>query len=126
MQSLLDIMTASVPTIHRDKLICEVEGIFDAEKIGGAPVVDDLGIIVGFVSMTDIVHFDFIGGDPYVARVWEIASPRMVTIEVSASPRDAARKMLDEHAHNLVVVDGAAVVGILSSFDFLTLVAHGE
>lgn len=126
MPSVRSIMTESVQTIHRDAYVSEVAGIFDAQKISGAPLVDDANDPVGVISKTDVSHFEFIGGDPYSARAWEIASPSVITIEVSASLEEAARTMLEHNVHRVIVVEDGKIVGILSSLDFVALVAKGE
>jgi CBS domain-containing protein len=126
MQSIREIMTESVCTIHRDKLVCEVEGIFIEHEISGAPLVDADGRIVGIISKSDIIHFDFTGGDPNEARAWEIASPRVITVDASVSVAEAARKLLDEHIHRLVVTDGERTVGVVSSLDFVKLILDGN
>ncbi|MFQ5760814.1 MAG: hypothetical protein ACE5HM_07550 [Acidiferrobacterales bacterium] len=41
MRTVRHIMTPTVVTIHPDKLVCEVEGIFVAHKISGAPLGSD-------------------------------------------------------------------------------------
>jgi CBS domain-containing protein len=122
MRAVRDIMTTTVQTMHRDTVISEVEGIFVTHKISGAPLVDDLGKLVGFVSTTDITRFDSTGDDPFYARVHEIASPKVITVEPGASIEDAAQKMLDEHVHHIVVMEGGTMVGLLSTFDFVKLV----
>ena len=125
MRTILDMMSPNVRTIECDAFVSVVAGILDAEKIGGAPLVDEEGAIVGVISKSDIVHFEYVGGDPIEARVSEIASPHLITIDVSSPLADAAQKMLEEHVHRLIVIDGEAVVGVLSSLDFVAL-ALGE
>jgi CBS domain-containing protein len=126
MRTIREIMTPNVRTIERNTLISEVAGIFDLEKIGGAPMVDEDGNIVGLVSKSDIVHFEFIGGDPFEVRACEIATSQLLTIDVSSPLADAAHKMLEEHVHRLLVVDGEAPVGILTSLDFVALALEGD
>ena len=74
--------------------------------------------------MTDITHYDSTGGDPNYARVYEVANPKVITIESGAWIEDAAQKMLHEQVHHLVVMEEAAMVGVLSAFDFVRLVAR--
>lgn len=126
MQSIREIITESVFTVHRDKLVCEVEGIFVTHEISGAPLVDSNGRMVGIISKSDIIRFDFTGGDPNEARAWEIASPRVITIDASASVTEAARKMLAEHIHRLVVTDGEEIVGVVTALDFVKLVVEAD
>lgn len=126
MKSVLDIMTTSVRTIHHNTFIGEVEGIFVTQKISAAPVVDDLGDTVGFVSKSDITRFCSTGEDPAYAKVHEIVHPKVISIESSASVGEAADKMLDEHVHNLVVIDEEDMVGVVSSLDFVELVARNR
>jgi len=71
MRTVCDIMTTEVITIHKDKPVCEVEGLFVAHKISGAPIVDDNGDLTGVISMSDVIRFNFIGGDPNYASAWE-------------------------------------------------------
>jgi len=123
MRVVRDIMTTGIRTMHRDTIVSEVEGIFVKRKISGAPLIDDSGRLVGFISKSDITRFDSTGDDPGYARVHEIASPIVITISPVTPIEEAAQKMLDEHVHHLVVVDEEAMVGMLSAFDFVKLVA---
>ena len=117
-------MSSNVVSVDREKLVCELEGLFISNKISAAPLVDKSGEIVGFVTKSDINRFHFTNGDPYYTRVCEIASPIVVTIDVSASLEEAANLMIEKHLHHLLVVDSSGMVGLLSSFDFLKLVVR--
>jgi len=124
LSTIKSIMSSNVVSVDREKLVCELEGLFISNKISAAPLVDKSGEIVGFVTKSDINRFHFTNGDPYYTRVWEIARPIVVTIDVSASIEEAANLMIDKHLHHLLVVDSSGMVGLLSSFDFLKLVVR--
>ncbi len=126
MPSIRSIMTETIRTICRDTYVREVAGIFEAEGSGGAPPVDEDGGTVGVISKTDISRFDFIGGDPYSARAWEICSPHPVIVEVTSSVEEAAQTMFEHRIHHLLVAERGEIVGILSSLDFVKLVANGD
>jgi CBS domain-containing protein len=123
MTSVRDIMTTTVRKMHRDTIVREAEGIFAAHKISGAPLIDDLGHLVGFISKSDITRFDSTGDDPNYARVYEMANPNVITIGPTAEVEEAAQLMLREHVHHLIVMDGEAIVGVLSAFDFVRILA---
>ncbi len=124
MRLVSEIMTATVQAIHRDKSIREAEGIFVSQNISGLPILDDIGNLVGFLSKTDIIRFDATGEDPTYARLHEIANPKVVTIGGSVPINEAAQKMLQEHIHHLVVVEGKSMVGVVSAFDFVRIAAE--
>jgi CBS domain-containing protein len=124
MRMVSEIMTPSVQAIHRGKSIREAESIFVTQNISGAPIIDDIGNLVGFVSKTDIIRFDSSGEDPTYTRLHEIANPKVVTIDASALINEAAQKMLQEHVHHLVVMEGESMTGVLSAFDFVRLAAE--
>ncbi len=124
MRTVNEIMTTAVQAIHRDKSILEAERIFVTQNISGAPIKDSIGNLVGFVSKTDIIRFDSSGEDPTYARVHEIANPKVITIDASLSISEAAQKMLQDHIHHLVVMEGESMVGVLSAFDYVKLAAE--
>jgi CBS domain-containing protein len=124
MRIVSEIMTPAIQAIHRDKTIREAESIFITQNISGAPIMDDSGNLVGFVSKTDIIRYDSSGEDPTYTRLHEIANPKVVTIHASVLINVAAQKMLQEHIHHLVVLEGKSVVGVLSAFDFVRLAAE--
>jgi len=126
MRTVSDIMNPVVCTIPRDTLICEVEGIMVAKQISGAPLVDAAGKVVGIISKSDIVRFDFTGGNAAEAAAWEIASPSAVTVTPCCTLKAAAQLMLDQHIHRLLVVRDGELAGLVSALDFVALVARGE
>ncbi len=126
MPSIRSIMTENIRTMRRDLYVSEVAGVFEAEGISGAPLVDQDGDTVGVISKTDISRFEFVGGDPYSARAWEICSPHPVIVDVTSSLEEAAQAMLERHIHHLLIAEDGEIVGILSSLDFVRLVANGD
>ncbi len=124
MKLVSDVMSKKVITLHRDKLVCEAEVILCARKISGAPVVDDDGCVVGMISLADLNGFETTEEDNFYARIWEIASPNVVSIAPSATLSEAARLMIDNRIHRLLVTDGGNIAGILSTFDFMKLYAE--
>lgn len=126
MKIVRDIMTKEVVTVHRDNLVCEAEVILCAEKVSGAPVVDDDGCVVGMISLTDLNGFETTDDDSFYARVWEIANPKVLSVEPSAALSEAARMMIDNHVHRLLVVENGVMAGMISTFDYIRLYAEEE
>lgn len=124
MKTVRDIMTTTVRTVHYDTGIGQLEDIFAADGISGAPLVDDEDKLVGFVSKSDISRFDSTGDDPFFVKVRSIASPKVITVQPATSIDEAGQKMLDEHMHHVVVMEDEAIVGIVSAFDFVKLVVN--
>ena len=124
MRTVSEIMTPTVQAIHRDESIQEAKKIFVTQNISDAPIRDGIGNLVGFISKTDIIRFDSSGEDPTYTRLHEIASPKVVTIDASVPINEAAQKMLQEHIHHLVVMEGESMVGVLSALDFVRIVAE--
>jgi len=124
MPSVDDIMTTTVRTMHRGTLVPEVKSMFVEHKISGAPLVDDLGHLVGFVSKSDIIRFDSDDGDPNCVRAYEIGTPKVISIAPSAPVEEAAQKMVLERVDHLVVMKNETMAGILSQFDFVKIVAE--
>jgi CBS domain-containing protein len=124
MRMVSEIMIPDVQAIHRDEAIREAERVFITENISGAPIKDDEGVLVGFVSKTDIIRFNSTGEDPTYTRLHEIANPKVVTIGASELINEAAQKMLQKQVHHLVVIDEKSMVGVLSAFDFVRLAAE--
>ncbi|MBP7146793.1 MAG: CBS domain-containing protein [Acidobacteria bacterium] len=143
------LMTQSVKTVHQDMEVHELEKMFLAEKIHGAPVVDDAGRLVGVVSQTDLLTWHFETGVDYAsgvyekadlratggrslrindirsARVREVMTPVVHAILPGDTAQEAARRMIRHRIHRLVVVDSQLhVLGIVSAIDLLPLIGE--
>jgi CBS domain-containing protein len=56
--------------------------------------------------------------------VGEVMSRRLVTVDSGAPVSEAARRMLDSGVHRVLVVEERGLVGIVSAFDILRVVAN--
>ncbi len=59
-------------------------------------------------------------------RVRDAMMPEVVKVAADAPVRDVARELVAQSIHRVVVVEGDAVVGIVSALDIVRLVAEGR
>jgi CBS domain-containing protein len=130
-QVAADLMTIDPVVVAIDAAIEEAEELMRTYRVSGLPVVDVHGSLVGVISQTDLVHL----GSPEVRslirhensgiRVGEVMSRPPVTIPMSTSLVEAARVMVTERVHRLVVVDDhQRPRGVVSAMDFVSLAAE--
>ncbi len=91
-------------------------------------VVDVKGKILGVVSGHDLLRFVKDGVDESLT-VRDVMHPAL-TIDLHASLREAAEKMIENHHHRLVVIDkedpDAFPLGAISSFDIVAEMAQPD
>jgi len=121
-----DLMTIDPVLIAADAPIEDAAHLCAEKGISGLPVVDGAGMLVGVISQTDLVRIqDFhlgriIRSEPSGVRVGEVMTSPAVTVPMTATLREAARRMRDGGIHRLVVLDDPGQpVGVLSSFDLV-------
>jgi CBS domain-containing protein len=128
-----ELMTIDPVVVAVDAPIEEAERLILEHGVSGLPVVDDNGALLGVISQTDFMHL----ADPDVralihhkvsgVRVGEVMSRPPVTVTVSTPLVEAARSMVTERVHRVVVVDDdQRPLGVLSAMDFVTLFAEGS
>lgn len=146
-----DVMNPDVMTVADDMTTDELLKYLNEREISGAPVVDRQGHLVGVVSMTDLTrtlaepsefassHSDFYPstaddvtledlGQRYVEEravtVRDVMTPVVHHVAATASVAEAARKMIAQHIHRLVVTENKQPVGMITSMDLLRVVAE--
>ena len=71
-----------------------------------------------------VTYHDLAGVYDDTVNVRQIMSKGVSTISSIASAREAASVMVDQGIHHLVVVEGGEMIGMVSSLDFVRLVAQ--
>lgn len=143
-----EIMTEPVFTVSQDRSLEEVAHKMLNNKVGGLPVVDDEGKIVGMVTESDFsakehaipfsrTYAPQLFGEwmskenvdkAYEAarsiQVKEIMSKPAITIREDDTVAEAVRRMLEQKVHRLPVVRDEIPVGIISRHDLLKMVVQ--
>jgi predicted transcriptional regulator len=121
-----DIMNTKVVTFEAAASAYEAAWGLTRRHIGGAPVVDDHGQVVGMVSKGDLVNPEpaqWIKGE---ATVEDLMNPDVIMIHADEPARAAAEGMIKRGIHRIVVVDEReSVVGIVTALDIVRAVAAG-
>ena len=127
-----DLMTIDPVAVAVDASIEDAEELLRQHRITGLPVVDPNGTLVGVISQTDLLYLALPRVQALIRhhdrgiRVGEVMSTPPVTIDGSASLRDAARVMNNERLHRLVAVDThGRPIGVIAAMDFVALAAEG-
>jgi CBS-domain-containing membrane protein len=127
-----DLMTIDPIAVSVDASIEEAEDLLRRHRITGLPVVDPNGTLVGVISQTDLLYLALPRVQALIRhrnrgiRVGEVMSTPAVTIDASASLRDAAQVMNNERLHRLVAVGAhGRPIGVIAAMDFVTLAAEG-
>jgi CBS domain-containing protein len=153
--TVAEIMSRDVLTLQATATLQEAVATLRDTGVSGAPVVDEGGDCVGVFSLADLArredevddgaaphagsYFNFGLGeklalpeedyDPELfdrETVGDWMSSEIKSVAAGASLADAARKMVDDGIHRLVVMDAKAIQGILTTFDFVRFLAAPE
>lgn len=140
-----ELMSPDVVCATPEMTAGEVEALLAKRRVGGAPVVDDEGRVLGVVTLNDIARHaarpmsEADAGrfytttdsyrdladrptDPAATLVSEFMSKKVFHISREASVAVAASIMRERRVHRLVVMDRSRLVGMISSLDLLRVV----
>ena len=144
-----DIMTREVVTIQAEASVEALAKLLEEHRIGGAPVLDRNGALVGVVTQSDLVqrsrdlelppalnildihlfletpsHFKkrlekLLGG-----RVKDVMTENPHSVAPDSPVNEIARLMSSQGVHTLPVLEGGKLVGIVGKLDLIRGVAH--
>ncbi len=122
-----DIMTASVYSLEADASAEEAAWGLTRRHIGGAPVHDNEGAIVGVLTKGDLVNPEpaqWIKGEATVA---DVMNPDVLTILADDPALLVAIGMVQRKIHRVIVMDdNLRMVGIVTAFDIVKAVSEGR
>ena len=122
-----DIMTTNVYTVDADASAEEAAWGFTRRHIGGAPVRDGDGNLVGVLTKGDLVNPEpaqWIKGE---ATVGDLMNPDVLALYRDDPALAAALGMVARNIHRVVVLDGdQKMCGIVTSMDIVKAVAAGK
>lgn len=126
---VIDLMAGDPIVVAPDVPIVKVAEVLADYDIGGLPVVDQAGRLVGVVSQTDLVRLwasQVPSSDWPALLVRDVMTQPAVTIRGSASLRQAARTMTKHDVDRLVVVgdDSETALGVISDSDLVRAFGH--
>jgi predicted transcriptional regulator len=115
-------MEPDVIFLSRDQSLVEAMTVLAANDIGGAPVCDASGRVVGVLSKTDLVQR---GSErPLEGSVDDAMMPMTFSIGPDEELQRAIHIMAFEGIHRLIVLDAQGqLIGILTSMDVLRHIA---
>jgi len=114
-----EIMTRDIITVSPSMKVKDLAMTLIKNQISGAPVANKDGKILGVVSEADIISKK--GKD-----VRAIMSKKVISVTEDATVEQVAQLMTTHAIKRLPVMNGAAIVGIVSRADIVSAIAQGE
>jgi len=118
MPSVKEIMTKDVITIESNKTVFEAAELM-AEKGLGCLIVVIKAFPVGIITERDIVRRIVAKRSSLDAKVSEVMTKTLITVEPDTSLKEAARVMSANKIHRLPVLKQNKLVGIVAASDFV-------
>ena len=120
-----DFMSSPVTKVVGKKSVREVRQIMRDKNIHAVPIIQYLKKlpevevkIRGIVTNNDLsVNID------EATNVEDVMTPNVHIIHKHSSAQSAAKMMIKHNVHHLVVMDDGKIVGMISSLDFVKIVA---
>jgi CBS domain-containing protein len=110
----------AVFTVGPDDTVSSVAALLYARKVGAVVVVDSHGRVVGMVSERDIIRaVATMGAEGLLVTVASIMSRDVIFAEINETAGVLLGRMTDRRVRHLPVMDGGALVGILSIGDLV-------
>jgi CBS domain-containing protein len=144
-------MTTEILTVAPDTSISELSKMLENRKIGGVPVVDKAGRLVGVITQSDLVerardlelppainildfHIYLQIPSQMIQRVEKMLgttvsdcmTPNPVTVAPDTPVSEVAALMAKQKVHTIPVVEGEQLVGIIGKMDLVRAMAEGS
>jgi CBS-domain-containing membrane protein len=144
-----DIMTREVVTIRRDASVEELARLLEERRIGGVPVLDQTGALVGVVTQSDLVqrsrdlelppalnildfhlflempsHFKKRLEKLLGNKVEDVMTANPVSITPDMTVNEIAGLMADKAVHTLPVLEEGKLIGIVGKLDMIRGIAR--
>ena len=117
-----DIMSAPVVTTTIDSEVAYARELMERKDVSAIPVVE-MG--EGFIKVRGLVTlYDLSGISDEDMYITEIMSTDIRVVPPDMDVVQAASVMVEHGIHHLIVMDTKGIMGILSSMDFVRLVAE--
>jgi CBS domain-containing protein len=117
MSRIRDVMSSELVTVAPRATVAEAAAVMSARHVGSAIVLDDDGSLAGIFTERDILRALGSDFDAAAHTVAEWMSKGPTTIDADATVTDALNRMLEGGFRHLPVLDGAALVGVVSLRD---------
>jgi len=149
MLSARDIMTTEVLTVSPETSISDLSKTLENRKIGGLPVVDKDGRLVGVITQSDLVErardlelppaINILDLHIYLqipshllqrvekmlgTTVGDCMSPNPVTVAPDTPVSQIAALMAKQKVHTIPVLDGGKIVGVIGKMDLVRAMAQ--
>lgn len=146
-----ELMSTSVITVTGETSVRELAKILSDNNIGGAPVVDDQGEVVGVVTESDLidqnkkVHIPTVVAilDSFIflespekmekeltkmagSKVEDIFADEVITVQQDTPLDEVATLMAEKKVHTLPVLDEKKLVGVIGKSDIIRTIAQGK
>ena len=150
-----DLMQRDMVTVSPDSTLREALALMTDNHVTGLPVMDDNSRCVGLITASDILNYEDEHAntsgetgsaqffDPETqqwasvlfssfgleefgdVQVQDVMTRDLISVNRDTLLKDAARRMIDESVHRVLVMDkDARLYGILSAYDFVRIIAE--
>jgi predicted transcriptional regulator len=121
-----DVMERLVLWVLADQTVAEAAALFADESIGGAPVCDAHGRVVGMLSKSDVA--ECVAAHELDRHVEDVMTVEAVSVNAADPLERAIAVMAFEGVHRLLVLDDdRRLVGIVTAMDVMReLVGFGR
>ena len=118
-RTVSSMMRRDICVVDMDDTIAAVERRLAERHLTWAPVTEGGGAILGVISAADLLRFHAEERDPDAVRAWQMCTYRPITVPADSDLVETARSMVLRNIHHVVVSEGGAIAGVLSSLDFV-------
>jgi CBS domain-containing protein len=140
MPTARELMKPNPITVRPDASFLEIQRLFVEAQISGAPIVDSQGVVHGIITTTDLLAAidkasdDEIDDDEpedpadlmgYLTSMTasEVGTLEAIWVSPDATAAEVARVMHDEGVPRVLVGSDGHLMGILTAFDLVRLLA---
>ncbi len=146
-----ELMSTDVITVTAETSVRELAKILSDNNIGGAPVIDDKGSVIGVVTESDLidqnkkVHIPTVVAilDSFIflespekmekelkkmagSKVEDIFAREVIAVQQDTPLDEVATLMAEKKVHTLPVLDGNELVGVIGKSDIIRIIAQGK